>query len=61
MNEDIRSEYKTVRIYVSEICKRLAITESTFYRMMRQQLTPRQREQIVNAINDVKKEKFQEF
>lgn len=60
-NEDIRSEYKTARLYVSEICEKLGINESKFFRIMRRQLTFQQREKILNAINDVKMEKFQEL
>lgn len=59
MNEDIRCQYKNVRVYVSEVANRLGIGESTFYKMMRQQLTPQQRRRILNAIDDVKIEKFQ--
>lgn len=57
-NEEIRSEYRNFRLYVSEIAEKLGVNERKFYRIMQKQLTPLQREQILNAINEVKREKF---
>jgi hypothetical protein len=60
-NQDIRLEIKSSRLYYNEVSDRLGIHESTFYRLLRTQLTHKQREQIIEVINVLKKEKYKEL
>ena len=50
MNEVLKKEIKAARLYNYEIAEQLGISEPTFYRMLRKELSPRDRELITNAI-----------
>jgi predicted DNA-binding transcriptional regulator AlpA len=58
-NQDIRNQMKSSRIYYNEVSDRLGIHESSFYRLLRTNLTSEQKEQIFSVINDLKKEKYE--
>lgn len=60
-NQDIRFAIKASRLYYHEVAERLGLHESTFYRLLRSQLTPKQKDQIIQAIDDLKKEKYLEL
>jgi predicted transcriptional regulator len=60
-NEDIRFEIKASRLYYHEISECLGMHESTFYRLLRSQLTARQKEQILKTIRELKRTKYTEL
>jgi predicted transcriptional regulator len=60
-NQDIRFEIKASRLYYHEVSERLGMHESTLYRLLRSQLTAKQRERIFKTINDLKKQKYMEL
>lgn len=60
-NQDIRSEIKLARLFYHEVAEQLGVHESSFYRLLRTRLTPKQKEEIRVAIHDLKKRKYGEL
>ena len=55
-NQDIRSEAEKARIKLFEIADRLGITDSSFSRKLRKELSPADKQKIREIISDLKGE-----
>ena len=54
MNEELKKEIKSNRLFNYEIAEHMGISEPTFYRMLRKPLTPGKRQLIHEAIVHLK-------
>lgn len=54
-NIEIKTALKEARVYQWEIAKFLNIGESVLSRMMRQELQPEKKEEILHAIDQIKR------
>ena len=54
-NIEIKTALKEVRVYQWEVAKFLNIGESVLSRMMRQELQPEKKEEILQAIDQIKR------
>ncbi|WP_019244563.1 MULTISPECIES: hypothetical protein [Bacillus] len=59
MNESLKQAMKKQRLYRHEVAAYLGISESSFYRLLRSNLTVSQKEKIENAITDLSKRQYQ--
>lgn len=56
-NDDLKALAKSKNVFLYEVADRLDISEPTLIRWLRHQLTPTRREQIVDAITTIAKDK----
>lgn len=56
-NDDLKALAKSNGVFLYEVADRLNVSEPTLIRWLRHQLTPTKREQIVDAITNVAKDK----
>lgn len=52
-NDDIRSLMAEAGVYQWQIADRIKMSESNFYRVMRHELKPELKEQVIEAIKDL--------
>lgn len=55
-NVEVRELIKSQKIYSYEVAEKLGIHETTFYRMLRKELTDEKKQEILAAIEELKQE-----
>ena len=61
MNEDLKKEIKSSRLFNYEIAEHMGISEPTFYRMLRRHLPDSKRQRIKEAISVLKDKQREEM
>lgn len=56
-NQDLRNQIQGSGVFMYEVAEMLGVHEGTLSRMLRKDLTPRERARIIAALEEVKKTK----
>ncbi|MDV6378222.1 hypothetical protein ORD22_08170 [Sporosarcina sp. GW1-11] len=56
-NTDVRSHLKQSDIFIWEVAKELGIHESSLYRLLRTEMTNEQKQQIIDVVTKIQKER----
>lgn len=59
MNESLKEAMKVNRLYRHEVASYLGISESSFYRLLRSNLTTNQKTKIEEAINELSNRRYE--
>ena len=51
-NAEVREKIRKSGLYAYQVAERIGMTETSFSRMMRHELSPKRRQQILNALHD---------
>jgi hypothetical protein len=54
MNDDIRELIKKSRVRNWEVAQKIGVAEATFSRMLRYEITPEKKQDIIKAVNELK-------